>query len=370
MAKIRAIEVTQHRIALEPPFLAAWDSRPRTGFAATIVRVSDDEGRVGIAGGEPLSGLAGCEDLFLGRDPLDLDRHGRIVDNLSFHYGRLWPLECALWDLAGKIRQQPVYRLLGGLQTRLPLYASTGSLRSAGEAADAAERIAEAGFKAMKIRFHRDEWRDDIAIVAAVRARIGERLELMVDCNQGWRMPWDPEDPWPYETALDVARELSDLGVYWMEEPLQRGDYVGMARLREAAGVRIAGGEMTREWHEFEALHRYGCLDVYQPDVVLTLGIGGLRRLGDLVRQDGLAVTPHTWGNGLGLLANAHAAAAVGLAPYLEFPFDPPEWSPARRDFMLVKPIEADADGMLSLSEAPGLGIELDEDRLWATRVG
>lgn len=369
MAVIQSISVTRHRINLQPPFHAAWDSRPRTAFAATVVRVLDDEGRVGIAGGEPLSGLAGNEDLFVGRDPLDLDRHARIVDNLSFHYGRLWPLECALWDLAGKIRQQPVFRMLGGSDPRLPLYASTGSLRSAEQAADVAVGIAEAGFKAMKIRFHREDWRDDIAIVAAVRERIGDSLDLMVDCNQGWRMPWDPEDAWPFDTALDVARELAAMGVYWMEEPLHRGDYAGMARLREAVDIRIAGAEMTREWHEFEALHSHRCLDVYQPDVVLTLGIGGLKRLGDLVRGDGLIVTPHTWGNGLGLMANAHAAAAVGLAPYLEFPFDPPEWTPARRDFMMRSPIEADADGCLVLSEEAGLGFDLDEERLAATLI-
>ena len=370
MSVIRSIEVTRHVIDLAPPFHAAWDSRPRTNFSATVVRVRDDQGREGVAGGEPMPGLAGHEDLFIGRDPLDLDRHARIVDNLSFHYGRLWPLECALWDLAGKLADKPLFRLLGGDAPRLPLYASTGALRTAAEAAETAVRIVEAGFKAMKLRFHRSDWRDDIAIVAAVRERIGDRLELMVDCNQGWRMPWDPEDAWSYDSALQVARALAELGVYWMEEPLHRGNYEGMARLREEGGIRIAGGEMTREWHEFLTLRRQGCLDVYQPDAVLTLGIGGLLRLGRLLASDGLALTPHTWGNGLGLLANAHVAAAVGLSPYLEFPYDPPEWTPDRRDFMLQSPVRADADGMLTLPEASGLGIALDEDRLAATRVG
>src|SRR3546814_5844325 len=80
-------------------------------------------------------------------------------------------------------------------------------------------RFAEEGFAAMKIRFHRGDWRDDIAALETVRQRVGTGLELMVDCNQGWRMPWDTEAPWTLKDALAVARELERLGVYWMEEP-------------------------------------------------------------------------------------------------------------------------------------------------------
>ena len=85
-------------------------------------------------------------------------------------------------------------------------------------------------------------------------------------------------------------------------------------------------------------------------------------------RAAGAIFTPHTWGNGIGLAANLHLVAGTGGAPYLEYPWDPPEWTPARRDFMLQRPIEPDPSGDLVLGDAPGLGIELDEDRLAATR--
>ena len=80
--------------------------------------------------------------------------------------------------------------------------------------------------------------------------------------------------------------------------------------------------------------------------------------------------TPHTWGSGLGLLANAHLTAGVGGAPYLEFPFDPPDWVPARRDFGLKQTIEADDEGCLVLPDRPGFGAVLDEDALRNTLVG
>ena len=231
------------------------------------------------------------------------------------------------------------------------------------------ERYLAEGFRALKIRFHRGDWRDDIKALEAVRARVGERLELMVDCNQGWRMTWDADAPWSLKDAVPVARELERLGVYWMEEPLHRADRKGMRRLREMVDVRIAGGEMTRELYEFRDLIGEGCLDVLQPDVALVGGITGLRRVAAMAQEANLVFTPHTWTNGMGVVANCHLTAGLADAPFLEFPYDPPEWSVARRDFMMAEPLTVGPDGMIRLSERPGMGYEPDEDRLAATRL-
>lgn len=367
--KIARIEVSHHRLPLDPPFRAGWDTRPRAHFDATIVRVTTDEGIDGIGSGDLMVGFAGHEPLFVGEDPLRLERHFRVLSNIAFHYGRCWPLDLALWDLAGKVAGQPVWKLLGGLADRTPAYASSGTLRDGPEMAEAAERFASMGFRAMKIRFHRGDWRDDVAALEAVRKRVGDRLALLVDCNQGWRMPRDTAEPWKFKDALEVARALEDLGVYWMEEPLHRGDRDGMRRLREATDVRIAAGEMTRELYEFRDLIAAGAVDIVQPDAALVGGITGLRRVATMAEDHGLSFTPHTWTNGIGLLANAHLAAGLAAPPFIEFPYDPPEWTPERRDFMLQEPIEVDADGMLVLSDRPGLGVVLDEDRLKATRI-
>ena len=274
--KITAIEITHHRLPLDPPFRPSWDFRPREKFEATIVRVKTDEGLEGIGSGDTMTGFAGHEHLFVGRDPRDIERHYRILDNIQFHYGRCWPLDLALWDLCGKIAGQPVWRLLGGRSDRVPAYASSATLRDAGAMAEAAENYLARGFRGLKLRFHRGDWRDDIRALEAVRKRIGEKLELMVDCNQGWRMSHDDEQPWTLKDALPVARELERSRVYWMEEPLHRGDRKGMRALREMVDIRIAGGEMNRELYEFRDLIEERCLDVLQPDVCLTGGITGL----------------------------------------------------------------------------------------------
>jgi len=231
MSTITKIEITHHRLPLDPPFPASWDTRPRTHFPATIVRVHDSEGRVGIGSGDAMYGFADYERYFIGEDPLDIDRHAAVLANIEFHAGRPWPMDLALWDLIGKIKGQPVWRLLGGTDNKVRAYASSGVHRSIDDMVQVAKRCIERGFPALKVRFGRPKLDDDLAVVKAIRDATGDRLELMVDCNQGWRMPWDTAAPWTVDHAERVAKVLESHGVYWMEEPLHRGDYAGMTEL-------------------------------------------------------------------------------------------------------------------------------------------
>ncbi|CAN5737231.1 mandelate racemase/muconate lactonizing enzyme family protein [soil metagenome] len=364
---ITRIDISHHRLALDPPFPAAWDPRPRTQFPATIVQVRDDAGHVGIGSGDPMHGFAGNETFFIGHDPLDLERHATVLSNIAFHAGRPWPLDVAMWDLAGHIREQPVWAMVGGRDRRVRAYASTGTHRPPQQTAKLARAVTDAGFPALKLRFGRQNPDDDFAVLSAVRDEVGDEIELMVDCNQGWRMPWDTRPPWDLDHATAVAHRIAAEHVYWMEEPLHRGDYQAMAELRRRVDVPIAGGELTREPYEFRELLRQECLDVFQPDCVVTGGITGLRRLAAEIDAAGKIFTPHTWGNGVGLLANAHLAAGTVGAPFLEFPFDPPQWTTARRDFLLTETVEIDGAGWIQLSDRPGLGCSLAPEVLAST---
>ena len=369
--KIERIAISHHELPLDPPFPAAWDPAPRTQFAASIVRVVTDSGLEGVGSGDAMPGFSGHEHLFIGQDPRNLNRHHRIIEALSFHYGRCWPLDLALWDLLGKITGQACWRLLGGPTPRLRLYASTGMCLPPQATADQVAFIRRHGFGAIKLRLGAADWREDIARIEAARAALGPAVTLLADANQAWRMPWDTSSPWSLKDALNVAHALEDFDVYWLEEPLHRGDRAGMQALRSTTTLRIAGGEMAREAHDLTHLIDNGCLDVLQPDATLVGGITGLRRIADHCAARGLIFTPHTWGNGIGLMANAHLAAGSAAAcPFLEFPFDPPCWTPERRDFVLAEPLATDTDGHLTLSETPGFGIALDEDRLAASRIG
>ena len=367
-SRIERIQITHHQLELNPPFPASWDTQPRKKFPATVVRVFDQFGNMGIGSGDVMYGFSDYEYLFLGKNPLDLERHNAVLNNINFHAGRPWPLDIALWDLAGKITQQPCWKMMGGKNNRLRAYASSGVHRPAQDMVKLALHVIERGFPALKIRFGRPSLEEDLRVLTAVREAVGDKLELMVDCNQGWRMPWDIAQPWSLEKALSVAKELEKLNVYWMEEPLHRGNYEGYQALRKQVSIKIAGGEMTQEDYEFESLLKHQALDVYQPDVVCSLGMEGLRRLAIKVEQHGHIFTPHTWGNGLGLMANIHlTAGATSGSGFLEFPYDAPEWSTERRDFLLTQTIEPDAQGWLNLSDKPGLGVKLNEEILAQT---
>ena len=120
---------------------------------------------------------------------------------------------------------------------------------------------------------------------------------------------------------------------------------------------------MVRTPEELLNLLREDALDVYQPDVVLSVGMMRSRMIAELVLTSGRWFTPHTWTDGgIGLLANLHVTAGVGGGPYIEFPYDPPGWAPRARDFLLAEPLDIDPDGCLRVPDRPGLGIELSEE--------
>lgn len=362
--KITAITLQRLRLPLEPPFYAAWDPVPRRHFDATIVRVETDAGLVGVGSGDTMLGFEEFEHLFLGEDAGAIARHVRTLETIAFHAGRYWPLEAALWDLFGQAVQEPVARLLGGACERLAAYASLGELRPPAQRAEDARALAELGFRALKVRIARERIDEGVGVVAAIRDAVGDRLEIMVDLNQWWRMAGDIERGLGPVDARRTIERLREHGVMWVEEPLDGEDLAGMRLLRESTGVRIGGGEMARSFEDLRRALESDALDVYQPDVVLALGISGVRTFAELALRRNRWFTPHTWTNGVGLLANLHVCAGVGGGPYIEFPYDPPGWTPERRDFMLSKPVMVDADGMLSVPPAPGLGIALDEEAI------
>ena len=360
--KITAIRIDRLRIPLDPPFPAAWDPVPRTSFAATVVRVETDEGVVGVGSGDTMDGFEPFEHLFVGRDPLAIAHHVKVLETIDFHAGRYWPLEAALWDLAGKVEGRPVAALFGGRSDGIPAYASCGSLLPAEARAESALRLREEGFRALKIRVDPARLEGGIAAVTATRRAVGDTMAIMVDLNQGWRMAGDTTAPIDHPTARSIAARLAELDVQWLEEPLDGYDLTGLAELRMAVpGIRIAGGEMTRTYRELIAALDADAYDVHQPDVVLAAGMLRGRELAELALAKGRWYTPHTWTNGIGLLANLHVAAGVGGGPFIEFPYDPPGWTPERRDFMLASPIRPGLDGILRVPQGPGLGVELDE---------
>jgi L-alanine-DL-glutamate epimerase-like enolase superfamily enzyme len=367
--RITAIETRRYVFPFEPPLRVAWDPVPRTEQEATIVVVQTDDGIEGCASGDAVPDRALLERLLVGVDPFRTEVVREVCETVDFHHGRPWTVEVAVWDLVGRALDAPCWQLLGGRSDRLLAYASNAELVEPGERARRVVALRDAGIRAAKIRFHHADWREDIAVVEAVRDAVGVDFELMVDANQGWRMPGDREPRWDVATAAQCARELERLGVYWLEEPLRTDDAEGYRALRGLTNVRLAAGEMVRGAHEARDLVVRGGIDVIQTDVVLAGGIGGCKRVAAHADLHGRMWSPHTWSNGYGLVANLQLALAVSTCPFVEVPFDPPGLETARRDWLLPETVEIAADGTIAPPPGPGLGVQPDFDALERWRV-
>ena len=285
--RIAGLEVRRYALPLDPPFRAAWDPVPRAALEASLVLVRSDDGLTGYASGDHLPDAAQLERLLVGLDPLRTEVVRELCETVDFHGGRPWTAEVAIWDLAARALDVPLWRLLGGRSERLLAYASSGELADGDERARRVVELRDSGVKAVKLRFHHADWRRDVQAVERVRAEVGMDVELMVDANQGWRMAGDREARWDVATASQCARALEPLGVYWLEEPLRTDDVEGYATLRGRTSLRIAAGEMVRGSFEARDLIVRGGVDVIQSDAVLAGGLGGCRRIAALADLHG-----------------------------------------------------------------------------------
>ena len=370
--KIDRIELYHVAIPLPKPFYPAWiPGYPQTMNRFTLLRLTTDDGVQGLAAGlafererEGLGGLIG--PYLVGLDPTDVATVTQRLREASFLGWRNFWMEAACWDIRGKVEGKPVWALLGGKEGgRAPVYASTGEVHPGPQRAEEVLRLREMGFKTVKLRVHSFDPAEDVAQVEAVRRAVGDSMDMGVDANQGWRVALIDDAPlWTLERATDFARACADLGVRWLEEPLDMHAYNELAELCRRSDVPIAGAELNAGWHEFKIMLEKSSLDIYQPDATMGGGISDTLRVLDACRERGLGYTPHTWTNGLGFLINLHIYAAGPRDWPIEYPYEPPSWLPEFRDAILAEPIRVAPDGTVAVPDAPGLGIVLDEDKL------
>ena len=335
----------------------------------TLVEVETAGGVVGISGAEAGAEAAVSIERFvapylIGQDATRPEQLINVLRDAEILGAPVYCIEIALWDILAQVAGLPTYKLWGAAADRLPAYCATGEVRSAAARIEDGYRILEEGFRAVKLRFHSDDPRDDLRVVEAIRGEFGDRLAIMVDANQGGVLPGlGGHRQWSFSTALGVALELERLEVVWLEEPLSRYDYDGLRRLRARLGsLRLAGGECNHGMHEFKLLIENGCYDVLQPDAVLSEGVYQLRKVAAIAESAGLQVSPHTWTHGVGLLANLHLSASIPNHSWFEFPHEPPGWPASAFSQMLAERPGVDSDGFIQLPQRPGFGFVLDQE--------
>jgi len=248
-------------------------------------------------------------------------------------------VDIALWDLIGKVCNQPLYKLWGGGKDRVPGYASMVQLSTPEERADLAARLMAEGWQAIKLRIHHETIAEDVATVQAVREAVGDGMAILVDANQAQSAgDWQPGVLWGYRRALDTARELQALGCFWLEEPLPRYAFGDLARLNDSVDMAIAGGENNRGVHEFMQMLQGNVYDILQPEGMVNGGLTDLRKIGAMAEAFGVQICPHHGGRQIGTVAHLHLVASWPHSPYLEMLHDPPIGSYEHGFSALVNP--------------------------------
>lgn len=377
--RVARVELFHVAVPLPATFRPAWiPGMPSNENRFTLVRITTDDGVEGYSAGPAIGReRAGLGDLLgpylLGEDACDIGLVQQRLREIAYLGWRNWWIEPAFWDIRGKLAGRPVFEMLGGKPCSVRLYASTGEVKDPAERIEEVEARYEEGFRTVKLRVHDHDEAVDIRHVIETAKAVGDRMKLSVDANQGWRVTIIGDSPlWDLERAKRFADACADVGVAWIEEPLAMDRYDDLAALTEYSRVPIAGGELhSSGLPELKMMVERKCYEIFQPDAIFTGGIAQTMGLVRLVREHGLAYSPHTWTNGLGFAVNLQLFVASGYADEreLEYPIAPPGWTVEARDGILEKPFDHDR-GMLETPAVPGLGIEIDTKALsrWGRR--
>jgi len=330
-----------------------------------LVKITTDTGIIGWGeaqvpvGGEAPRALVRqvLSPLLLGEDPLQTEvLWHRMYNSMrgrghrgSFMLDAIAAIDNALWDIAGKYYQQPVYRLLGGsFRESIPLYLSGVAGNTIAEKAAAARQAVSMGYRAIKIYIGKGI-EEDIAVMRAIRESVGEHITLLADAL------------WMYNVhdAIRLGVELEKLNVALLEAPTVLEDVQGHVEIARALKLAVAQGETERTRYQFLPYFRERALDVIQPDIGRT-GISEGRKILTLAETFNIPAALHVAiGQCVYIAASAHVAKSTANLLWLEM--NPAALEMANRFQRNPWSVE---NGTLRVPELPGLGVEINEEAL------
>ena len=332
---------------------------------AIIVRVETDEGLTGYGEAHPgrspgaVTSLINntLDPMLAGMDPCDVVGVWARVNRMQLSsHGMgagaalaLSGIDLALWDIRGKAANMPLYRLLGGSRKRLPAYAGGISLgfQPSEQLVEEARGYVSAGYRAIKLRLG-DNARADVERVRAVRAALGDEVDILTDANTAWTVA----------DARRVIPALAEARVGWLEEPFSALDFASYRIAASLApSVPIAAGENHYTRWDFARLLEDEVVTVFQPDLSKTGGITEGLRIAAMASAFGISVHPHCSATGLNHAATLHLLAALDNGGYFEACVS--KYNPLRDIFGPTFTIGA--DGCVEPLDRPGLGLVVDE---------
>ena len=292
----------------------------------------------------------------MGQDPLDRERlyqamwkRNRIVTIRS-----IGAVDIALYDIAAKAAELPLYKLLGGFRRSIPAYASSAVLPSRQAYVDQAVQYKEDGWAAYKIH-PPAVWREDIEVCRAVRQAVGDDYDIMLDST------WS----YTYDHAIKVGRAIEELNFFWYEDPLAEDDLMGCIKLREKLSIPLMATEYSPGgFTNYVPWILNKATDYLRGDVAVKGGITALLKTAHLAEAFGMNYEVHHGGNSLNNYANLHVILAIKNTTYFEVLLP----SEAQK-YGIIDDLQPDADGMIHAPSEPGLGAKIDFELIKAKTV-
>ena len=288
------------------------------------------------------------------RKTLDFARRGVLVASMS-------AIDIAIWDIKGKLLNQSVGSLLGGVQRKYVVPYATGMYFTEKDNLTKdfeveAKLYLEKGFKAIKMKVGLGISKD-VSNVKHLRSIIGYDIKLMIDSNHAYT----------YTEALELSKKLEKYEISWFEEPVSPEFYEQYAELRQKTTIPIAGGECEYLRFGFHQLLKNKSVDIIQPDICACGGLTEAKRIASLASTYGVDVVPHTWGSSIGIhvalhfISNLESLPGRMFSPDFLLEFDQTE--NALREQLTFPKLEM-KNGKIQVPSSPGLGLEVNEDEL------
>lgn len=357
MAKIEAVEAGLYHVPLEQVLSDSTHGAIPT-FELVTVRLRDADGNEGVGYTYAVNSGAAAfrvlidnylRDAVIGRDADTIDKLWYEMWWKVHYSGRgghatsaISAIDIALWDLKARRLNEPLWKLLGGFDPRVPVYAGGIDLDfTIEELLEQADGFQDQGFRAIKMKAGRPLLRDDLNRVQHMREHLGDGFPLMVDANMRWSV----------DEAIRAARAFQEFDVLWIEEPTIPDDVKGHVRVLREGGLPVATGENLHTVYEFQQMISAGGVTYPEPDVTNCGGVSVFRKIGALAEAHNLPLTSHGAHD-----VTVHLLASAPNRTYMEV-------HGFALDRFLAHPITV-TDGYVVAPERPGHGIEFDWDGL------
>lgn len=356
--KITDVRVEKYRWPKEKPI--ANGKHVYTHNDLNLLIVETDEGITGYGCSWAIEFADSMGKAIIGQDPLNNERLWqktyvpKFIGRRGTSAKTVSAIDIALWDIKAKAANMPLYRLLGGYRESIPCYVAGGYYgpgKGIRELQAEMEEYLSWGVKAVKMKVGAMSLREDAERVKAVREVIGDDTTLMLDANCAYR----------FFEAIEFSRMVEDYHPYWFEEPVDADDYDGYRKIAAKSNIALAAGENEVTRFGFRDLINTQAISILNPDAASLGGVTEFMKVASYADANGIIMSPHGQQQ-----LHIHLDCAVPNCNFAEF--YPPQYD-AKVYEAFQNPVVFNADGTVSPSQAPGVGLDINREVLANYRI-